>query len=381
MIGITLAAAGDDTRLRGPDQPARDVLAQLEESHKIIRPVPRAPRAHGRRRRRAADRCYADAARPTSRGPASRRRRHGDRRQRGRATLPTLLERGRHAVGSATVGRSCGATRLRQPGRPSTLAARGAPGHGPDGLVPPRRDTRMGRVPRREDLRHHPARGRRAGGVARRLGDRLHPLAAAPSARPIPAVAAGIARTHAPPGRARRRVRQPGARRGRRAPTRRSGSRTCSCTATRARPSAPPSPSAPAPRVIKAAAHRLAGRHAATPSASTPTSTCSTPTPARVRRHGPHVELGAGRRSAARRSPLILSGGLTPENVAEAIAAVHPWGSTSPRASRPRPAIKDPAKVEAFIAAAQEAAPVPHDARRRSSTASAPTAASTCPRR
>ena len=43
------------------------------------------------------------------------------------------------------------------------------------------------------------------------------------------------------------------------------------------------------------------------------------------------VELAARRR-------LVLAGGLTPENVARAVATVRPCASTSPAASRARPA-------------------------------------------
>jgi phosphoribosylanthranilate isomerase len=53
--------------------------------------------------------------------------------------------------------------------------------------------------------------------------------------------------------------------------------------------------------------------------------------------------------------PLILSGGLTPENVADGIAAVHPWGVDVASGVEAEPGIKDPAKVEAFIAAVHAA--------------------------
>ena len=61
---------------------------------------------------------------------------------------------------------------------------------------------------------------------------------------------------------------------------------------------------------------------------------------------------------AQRRSkvPLILSGGLTSENVAEAIAAVKPWAVDVASGVEASPGVKDPGKLEAFFAAA---APVP----------------------
>jgi phosphoribosylanthranilate isomerase len=60
-------------------------------------------------------------------------------------------------------------------------------------------------------------------------------------------------------------------------------------------------------------------------------------------------ELVAARRSAV---PMFLSGGLTPDNVAEGIAATAPWAVDVASGVEASPGIKDPAKVEAFLAAA-----------------------------
>jgi len=62
---------------------------------------------------------------------------------------------------------------------------------------------------------------------------------------------------------------------------------------------------------------------------------------------------GDWRLLAQRRSkvPALLSGGLTPENVEAGIAAVNPWGVDVASGVESAPGVKDPARVEAFLAA------------------------------
>ena len=54
---------------------------------------------------------------------------------------------------------------------------------------------------------------------------------------------------------------------------------------------------------------------------------------------------------------LIMAGGLNPENVATAIAKVRPWGVDVSTGVELSPGRKDPARMRAFIKAAQEADP------------------------
>jgi phosphoribosylanthranilate isomerase len=63
---------------------------------------------------------------------------------------------------------------------------------------------------------------------------------------------------------------------------------------------------------------------------------------------------------SARRSkvPLILSGGLSPDNVADAIAATHPYAVDTASGTESAPGVKDPDKVVRFLEiAAGEAVP------------------------
>ena len=61
-----------------------------------------------------------------------------------------------------------------------------------------------------------------------------------------------------------------------------------------------------------------------------------------VKQHGRHV-------------PVVLSGGLTPDNVADGIAAVRPFAVDTASGTEASPGRKDPAKVEAFFRAVAQA--------------------------
>ena len=52
--------------------------------------------------------------------------------------------------------------------------------------------------------------------------------------------------------------------------------------------------------------------------------------------------------------PMVIAGGLTPMNVAEAIGILEPWGVDVVSGVEARPGKKDPEKVRAFVRAVRE---------------------------
>lgn len=71
-----------------------------------------------------------------------------------------------------------------------------------------------------------------------------------------------------------------------------------------------------------------------------------------VRRGGTGMAVDWTRASGvARRRPIVLAGGLTPENVADAIAIVEPYAVDVSSGVERSPGVKDHARIAAFVAA------------------------------
>jgi len=70
---------------------------------------------------------------------------------------------------------------------------------------------------------------------------------------------------------------------------------------------------------------------------------------------GETFDWGLVRRHRTGRVPLVLAGGLTPENVGEAVEIVRPWGVDTASGTESRPGRKDLGRVREFFAAVEAA--------------------------
>jgi phosphoribosylanthranilate isomerase len=77
--------------------------------------------------------------------------------------------------------------------------------------------------------------------------------------------------------------------------------------------------------------------------------------PQRIGGSGRTIDWNLARQAAGQGTPIILAGGLTPENVSEAIRLVGPYAVDVATGVESRPGIKDEAKLRAFFDAVRQA--------------------------
>ena len=102
--------------------------------------------------------------------------------------------------------------------------------------------------------------------------------------------------------------------------------------------------------VIESVAQSASIRESVTKSANQPTLLLDSSAPNLYGGSGLTTDWDAAAQ-IARQYPILLAGGLTPENVARAIAKVQPWGVDTASGVESAPGVKGPEKMKAFVKA------------------------------